>query len=218
MPATAVLEPPATVAVPPISAPVPPSAALPKMTVQEYFAFERTQEIRYEYVEGELIAMPGTSFEHNQITLNLSLALERNFGERDCRVFVEAVRLRVSPEKYRYPDVMALCDEPVSDGEKPPALLNPALAVEILSDSTEATDKGDKFFEYQQVPSLTDYLLVAQDKVQAIHCAKQNDSQWLLTTYTKLNDTLTFASLNVSLTLADIYRKLSFDAPETPAA
>ncbi len=112
---------------------------------------------------------------------------------------------------------MALCEEPISDGEKPPALLNPALAVEILSGSTEATDKGDKFFEYQQVLSLTDYLLVSQEKISVIHCAKQNDNQWLLTTYTALTDTLTFASLNITLSLANIYRKLTFDAPETPS-
>lgn len=214
MSVTAVLEPPSTIATPPVLETVPASqpATLPKMTVQEYFEFERKQEIRYEYVEGDLIAMPGTSFEHNQIALNISSYINRAFEENDCRVFMEAIRLRVSLNKYRYPDVMAVCETPVTDGEKPPALLNPALAVEVLSDSTEAIDKGEKFFEYQSVPSLTDYVLVSQDTMQVIHCAKQNNSQWLLTTYTALTDTLTFASLGVTISLADIYRKIKFDA------
>jgi Uma2 family endonuclease len=214
MSATAVLDPTSTVAVPPNSVPSPQSSALPKMTVQEYFEFERTQEIRYEYVEGELIAMPGTSLEHNQIVHNFVHFFERAFEENECRVFSESIRLRISSEKYRYPDVMALCEEPVTDGEKPPALLNPSMAVEVLSASTEETDKWDKLFEYQTVASLTDYLLVAQDRVHVVHCVKQSASQWLLTTYTKPTDTLTFPFLNVSMTLADIYRKISFDAPQ----
>lgn len=206
----AVLDLPSTVVSSPVPETVPVSqpVALPKMTVQEYFDFERTQEIRYEYVEGELIAMPGTSFEYNEIAGNIYSYLRRAFEENDCRVFMEAIRLRVSPNKYRYPDVMALCDKPITDGEKPPALLNPSLAVEVLSDSTEATDKGEKFFEYQSVPSLTDYVLASQDTMEVIHYAKQSAIQWTVTIYTAPSDTLTFASLGVTLTLADIYRKV----------
>ncbi len=189
------------------------SAPLPKMTVQEYFEFERTQEIRYEYVEGELIPMPGTSLEHSQIAFNIGFALELAFGDRLCPIFIESVRLRVSPTKYRYPDLMAVCETPITDGEKPPALLNPAIAVEILSSLTEYTDSTKKLAEYATVSSLKDYLMVAQGEPFVTHCVKQNERQWMVTQYSDLADTLTFDSLGVSLSLAQIYRKMTF-APE----
>jgi Uma2 family endonuclease len=208
MSATAIIEAPALPEVPPVAAPAP----LPKMTVEEYFAFERTQEIRYEYVEGELIAMPGTSYEHNEIAGNIYAFLKIAFKTNNCRVFIESIRLRTSPKKYRYPDVVALCAPPISDGENPPALLNPALAVEVLSSSTEATDKGTKLHEYQAVPSLTDYLLVSQENIWVLHCNKQNERQWTMTTYNDLAEMLTFESLGVTISLADIYEKIAFDA------
>ena len=216
MSATATMETPVLPATSPIAVSVPSATppTHPKMTVQEYFAFERTQEIRYEYVEGELIPMPGTSFEHNEIAGNIHAYLKTAFRNNNCRVFIEAIRLRTSPQKYRYPDVVALCESPISDGEKPPALLNPALVVEVLSDSTEATDRGKKLDEYQSVDSLKDYLLVAQDKVFILHCAKQNERQWTMTRYTDLAETITLDALGVSLPLAEIYLKITFDTQE----
>ena len=161
-----------------VALPVPPSAppsvsplrtpragyAL-KFTVAEYFALERASEIRYEYVEGDLIPMPGVTLPHNRISLNFSIAFDRIFDTRAGEVFIEAVRVRVSPTQYRYPDVVAICGEPETDGEKPPALLNPSVIVEVLSASTEATDKREKFEQYRRMPSLTDYILAAQDRV-----------------------------------------------------
>jgi Uma2 family endonuclease len=180
---------------PPLSAPpAPEPPATPKISVPEYFALERVSEIRYEYVDGEII-------------------LDRAFEDRDCVVYIESVRLRVSPAKYRYPDVLALCGEPVTDGDNPPALLNPALIVEVLSPSTQAIDQGEKFFEYWQIPGLTDYVLVAQNAMSVTHCVRHNPRQWTATEYTDLADTLTFASLGVTLTLSDVYRKVVFPAP-----
>ena len=174
---------------------------------------ERASDIRYEYVEGEIIPMLGDSLAHNQIAGNFSVFLDRAFGDRDCAVYIESIRLRVSPTKYRYPDVLALCGEPVTDGKNPPALLNPMLVVEVLSPSTQAIDQGEKFFEYWHIPGLTDYVLVAQEAVSVTHCARQNDRQWSATEYTSLTDSLTFASLGVTLALSDIYRKMVFPAP-----
>jgi Uma2 family endonuclease len=199
---------------PPLSAPpAPEPPATPKISVPEYFALERVSEIRYEYVDGEIIPMPGESLTHNRIALNFSILLDRAFEDRDCVVYIESVRLRVSPAKYRYPDVLALCGEPVTDGDNPPALLNPALIVEVLSPSTQAIDQGEKFFEYWQIPGLTDYVLVAQDAMSVTHCVRHNPRQWTATEYTGLADTLMFASLGVTLTLSDVYRKVVFPAP-----
>ena len=194
-----------------LNAPQPPAAPpVPKISVQEYFEIERQSDIRYEYVEGELIAMPGVSLSHNEITLNIALAAKIALRGRDCRVYAEAVRVRVSPTQYRYPDVVAVCGERETDGENPPALLTPNLIVEVLSTSTEAKDKGEKFSEYKKMPTLTDYVLAAQDEIAVTHYVKQNARQWLITEHTELTDVLTFASLGVTLSLADIYAEIVF--------
>ena len=207
-------------AVSPLNAPIAtskPNIQTLKFTVAEYFALERASEIRYEYVEGELIPIPGVSLPHNDMTLNISIALNRAFEDRVCRVNIEAVRVRVSPTQYRYPDVVAICGERLTDGENPPALLNPGVIVEVLSASTAATDKREKFDEYRQMPSLTDYVLAAQDKIFVTHYARQSPNRWTITDYTELSDTLTFAALDVSLTLADIYRKVEMPASQAAA-
>ena len=193
------------------SAPEPP--ATPKLSVQEYFALERVSEIRHEYVEGEIIPMPGESLAHNQIAGNFHTRLALAFEDRDCAVYMEGIRLRVSPARYRYPDIIALCGEAITDGDNPPALLNPALIVEVLSPSTQAIDKGEKFFEYWQLLGVTDYVLVAQERVSVMHCVRHNARQWTATEYTDIADTLTFASLGVTLVLSDIYRKVVLPAP-----
>ena len=206
--------PPAVPFAPP---PLPAAApAAPKFTVQQYFEIERQSEIRYEYVEGELIAMPGVTLPHNEITLNIALGVKTAFQGRDCRVYAEAVRVRVSPTQYRYPDVVAICGERVTDGENPPALLNPGVIVEVLSSSTEAKDKGEKFAEYKRMASLTDYVLAAQDEILVTHYVRQSPRQWTITDYTELTDALTFAALGVTLTVADIYSGIAFPAPAAP--
>ena len=196
-----------------LTAPQPPVAAppTPKISVQEYFEIERQSEIRYEYVEGELIPMPGVSLPHNDITLNIGFALKAAFRGRDCHVHIEAVRVRVSPTQYRYPDVVAVCGERETDGENPPALLTPNLIVEVLSTSTEAKDKGEKFTEYKKMPTLTDYVTAAQNEIAVTHYVKQNATQWLITEYTDLTHVLTFAALGVTLALADIYAEITFE-------
>lgn len=184
-----------------------------KIPVEEYFALERVSEIRHEYVEGNVIPMPGESLAHNQIAGNFHTRFAIAFADRNCSVYMESVRVRVSPAKYRYPDVIALCGEPLTDNDNPPALLNPAMIVEVLSSSTQATDRGEKLFEYQQMPGLSDYVLAAQETVFVSHYARQGADRWTLTEHTKLTDTLTFISLDVTLTLADIYRKVAQPAP-----
>lgn len=194
--------------VPPVASPAPESP--PRVPLQAYFELERTSEMRHEYVEGELIPMAGETLTHNRIALNISIALDRVFEERDCSVCMEGVRVRVTPERYRYPDIVALCGEPILTGDNPTSMINPALIVEVLSPSTQATDRGEKFFEYQTIASLTDYVLASQDRVSVFHWVRQNDRQWMLTEYTDLSDALTFAALDARLSLADVYRKVTF--------
>jgi len=187
-----------------------------RFTLEEYFALEAASTIRYEYDEGVLIPMPGTSFEHNEIAGNIYTALKIAFKGTKCRVYIEAVRLRVSPVKYRYPDVMALCAEAISDGNQPPALFNPALLVEVISASTEDTDKGKKIDEYLRIASLQDYILVEQETVRVMHWSRQNDSQWMRTEYFRLDDVVTFGSIGQSMSLREMYENVSLQSESEP--
>ncbi len=177
---------------------------------------ERTSDIRHEYIDGMVIAMSGESLEHNQIAGNVYVRIELAFGERPCRVFMEGIRVRVSPTRYRYPDVVALCGEPRVDDSNPPVLLNPNVIVEVLTPSTEQFDRDDKFMEYRQIDSLTDYVLIEQDHISVVHAARIGPTEWMIRDFSNSTDQLTFAALDVSLSLADIYRKVTFQPP--PAA
>ncbi len=149
--------------------------------------------------------MPGTSLAHNNIAGNAYILLKMAFRGKNCSAQIESIRLRVSPTHYRYPDVMALCGEWRTDGEKPASVLNPALIVEVLSPSTADEDREDKWSEYRLIPTLTDYLLIAQDRLSVIHYAKQNSRQWTINEYTEPSETLVLGSLEVTLPLASIY-------------
>ena len=216
MSAQAVLAPAPPVA--PASIPAAtPVFSTPKISVQEYFEIDRNSEIRYEYVEGELIAMPGTTPKHNRISVNFITHFDLAFADRDCEVYIESIRLRVSAERFRYPDVIALCGEAQFDNENPPCLLNPGVIIEVLSPSTQYIDQGDKLFEYRQMPALTDYVMVAQERIFVEHCVRLSATEWKISQYSRLDDTLTFASLGVTMALRDVYRRTPLAASEDAA-
>ena len=192
------------------------TSTLPKMSVVDYLAMERCSEKRHEYVDGEIIAMAGESLEHNTIAGNVLVEFRIAFRNRPCNAYMENVRVRVSPTQYRYPDVVALCGESVSDGENPPALLNPGVIVEVLSPSTQSLNRNDKFIEYRELASLTDYVLIAQDRVSILHYVRRSELQWVITEYVNLTDVLTFALLEVSFALSEVYQKVILPAQDAP--
>ena len=195
----------------------PPQPPAPEVTVEQYLEMERKSETRHEYVDGKVVAMAGESLARNRIARNIVVKLQINFADTDCEAFFENIRARVTPTRYRYPDVMALCGTPQTDGTNPPALLNPAVIFEVLSPSTEHEDREDKWLEYQRLASVTDYIMVAQDMVEVAHFVRASDAQWTVTIHNGLQNILTLASLNTTLPLADIYRKIVFPTVESPA-
>jgi Uma2 family endonuclease len=183
------------------------------MTVAEYLEMERKSEIRHEYVDGYIRAMSGETPRHNRIAGNVYRAFENRFENQPCSAYIEGIRVRVTPTQYRYPDIVALCGEEQFDNDNPPALLNPSVLVEVLSPSTQEFDRREKFIEYRQIAEMTDYLLIGQDQILVIHYARQSPTQWMVREYAALTDSLTLASLDVTVTLGEIYRKVSFEAP-----
>ncbi|MDQ2807752.1 MAG: Uma2 family endonuclease [Chloroflexota bacterium] len=188
-------------------------------TPEEYLALERAAAYKSEYLAGEIFAMAGASPRHSSIAANLIRLLGNAFQGQPCRVYGSDMRVRVEEtELYTYPDVVAVCGPPKFGGVHQDTLLNPTVIFEILSPSTEGYDRGKKFANYRQIPTLTDYVLVAQDEVRIEHFTRQGHG-WFLTTVSALDRTLPITSIDSDLPLVAVYQNVEFTAPDatTPA-
>jgi len=180
------------------------------LTPAEYLEIERRAETRSEYFNGEMFAMAGGTGKHAFIVANTVIALGQKSKGTSCRVCSSDLRLQVkSIGLYTYPDVMVICgDLKYADGHND-IVLNPSLIVEVLSKSTKSYDLGEKFEHYRLLPSLTDYLTVAQDRPAVDHWTRQQDV-WVLKTYDDLSQTIGLTSIGASLPLAEIYDRIDF--------
>lgn len=179
------------------------------MTVEEYLAFERRQELKHEYLAGEVRAMSGASAAHNIIVGNTFARLYNHVLERDCTVFPSDMRLGlIDQDMYLYPDIMVVCGELQFRDTEQDTLLNPILIIEVLSPSTEQYDRGKKSQYYRSIPSLQEYLLIAQDTPYIEHFVRYGEHQWLLTEITDAQGSIQLASLKYTLRVADLYAKV----------
>ena len=186
------------------------TAALTRYTPEEYLALERHAEFRSEYIDGRIIAMTGASAAHNFIAGNLYAGLLARFSGRACHVFIADMRVRFGRgRQYTYPDLAALCGTPVYEDAVLDTLLNPSLLVEVLSDSTEAYDRGDKFTGYQALDSLREYVLVSQNQVKVERFVRQG-AFWVYSAVTEPDATVQLESVDCEFTLSEIYRRTSF--------
>ena len=185
-------------------------------TPEEYLIIERNAEFKSEYVAGKIYAMAGASVEHNLITANVAGEFYVQLKGGGCRTYASDMRVCTSPEGlYTYPDVTVGCGEPETLDGHGDVLLNPTVIVEVLSPSTEAYDRGDKAEHYRQLASLTDYILISQDRCRVEHFARQGEHAWLLSEYTSVTDQVVLGAIGCTLRLSDIYATL---APEKFAA
>jgi Uma2 family endonuclease len=182
----------------------------PSLSFEEWLEGERaTRETRTELVDGEVFAMTGASLAHSAIVSNINREISIQLKGRPCQVYANDVKILIrSANAGTYPDLVALCDEPELLDERRDVLLNPSLIVEVLSESTEAYDRGEKFALYRQLPSLQEYLLVAQDRVSLELFARGTEGQWLLTDYRALSDQVRLASIDCTLALFEVYDKV----------
>ncbi len=179
------------------------------MTAEEYLAWEPTQEGRYEYWDGEVIAMSGGTRNHNRVSGNFFRLLADALVDRPCEVYIVDIKVQVEPEqKYFYPDVVVTCDQRDND---PQLVKFPCLIVEVLSPSTEALDRGAKFAKYRQFSTLQEYVLV-QVEQPAVEVFRRNEKgQWVLSEYA-LDDRLRLESVGAEIAIADLYRQVSFES------
>jgi Uma2 family endonuclease len=184
-------------------------------TPEEYLALERSSEIKHEYYNGEIFAMGGASKRHVKIVTNLVGELHSQVKAGPCEVYSNDLRVQVSPTGlYTYPDVIVLCEEPRFSDDQEDTLLNPALIIEVLSESTKDYDRGGKFEQYRTIDSFFEYLLIAQDRPHVEHYTRQLDGSWLLHETNSLQDTIQLKSVPCSLRMYDIYSKIEFQPKE----
>lgn len=171
------------------------------LTVEEYLAFEETSPVRHEYVDGEIYAMTGATRRHSQIATNIAGHCWTAARGGPCRVHRGEVKLQIG-RIYYYPDVMVACGPEPDDPRVEDA---PCLVVEVLSPSTESTDRREKLMVYRGVPSLGAYLVVDQDRRLVDHYWRDPDGGWRHATLVEQGSLQLPCPTGLTLTLDDIY-------------
>lgn len=173
---------------------------------EEYLSREELAESRSEFDDGVLVAMAGSSVDHQQITHNSAVSLDSKIRRNGCRVFPTEMKVRVETiNKFYYPDITIICGQPEFYKERRDTITNPKLLIEVLSDKTEANDRGEKFFAYQTLESLQEYVLISQDKYLAETYTKQSDGSWRYLATIGLDSKVYLQSVQAELFLRDIY-------------
>jgi Uma2 family endonuclease len=177
--------------------------ALKRYTVEEYLALERVAETKSEFFDGEIFAMAGGSEAHSHIAANLIRRVGNALDGRPCRVYTSDMRVKTPTGLYTYPDASVMCGKPEFEGDQRDILLNPVVIFEVLSPSTEAYDRGRKFQNYREIPSLMAYVLVSQDRKLMEQFARGAVGTWSYTAAS--TGSLEIPALEITLNVEEIY-------------
>jgi Uma2 family endonuclease len=185
----------------------------------EYLAFERASDVKHQYDAGEIFAMAGATERHNLIAGNVFASLHRQLRRHPYNVYPSDMRVKLpSLSIYTYPDVTVVCGGAELEDETLDTLLNPTVVVEVLSPSTESYDRGRKSQGFRSLPSLREYLLIAQDAVHVEQYVRQPDGRWILSEEASLGGTIHLASIGCDLEVAEIYEKTDLVVVDEPGA
>lgn len=176
---------------------------------EEYLELETTAEHKSEYFDGQIIPMAGGKPNHNQLAINLTSAINYNFRKQPYRVFMSDLRLWIPNFRlYTYPDVMVVNIPLVFAENRSDTIINPLAIAEILSDSTEKYDRGDKFRMYRTIPSFREYLLISQTAMQVEKFTKNESNQWVLSEYSGKDAKISFDSFEFEISLEELYDRV----------
>ncbi len=196
--------------------------ALPKKepyyTPEEYLAFERAADAKHEYLDGQIYAMAGGTPLHNQVCFNTNVAIGVQIKGTNCIGYTSDQKIRTDPmDLFSYPDLTIVCGQPVFHDKHKDVILNPRVIIEVLSPNTEDYDRSQKFARYQSLKSLSDYILISQNRPSVEHFVRQKGKrQWLFTIETEMAAEIVIASINCKLKLADIYDRVVFPYSKPP--
>ncbi|BAZ13597.1 hypothetical protein NIES4071_54360 [Calothrix sp. NIES-4071] len=174
---------------------------------EEYLEGEKVSEIKHEYIDGEVYAMAGASDAHTTIALNLATMLLTNLRGSGCRVFMSDMKAQVHRRsRYYYPDVMVTCD--VRDRDSEYSKSHSCLIIEVLSEGTEAKDRGTKFKDYRRSPSLQEYVLISQDTMNVDIFRRNEEGHWVLYSFVK-GEEVEFTSVDFRCDITAIYQDVT---------
>lgn len=189
-----------------------------RISPEDYLAMEEVSETRNELIDGVVVAMSGNSYPHVLIVGNLILELNGRLRGKPCRMSSNELRVKVElTGSYFYPDLVGVCGTPLFDRQSQVTLLNPILLIEVLSPSTEAYDRGQKFLHYQQIQTLQQYALVSQEEPRVEIYSRGESSAWTYKMVSGLDAAASLASIDCSVPLADIYRDVRFEERKASA-
>ncbi len=191
------------------------------LTIAEYLKSERESPERREYIDGEIFLMAGESDEHGDISVNLVSELRFQLKGKDCRVRTKDAKIKSggfarqtgesTKGMFSYPDLVVICGEIKYHDKKKDIILNPKIIIEVLSESTADFDRGEKFTRFRMFnESLTDYILVSQDKPVIEHFIRQDDNSWKVFTYIGLESSCPVSSIGCELKLSEVYDRIKF--------
>ena len=180
-------------------------------TPEEYLELEEKADDKNEYRDGEIISMTGGTTNHNKLALNLATSLNVALNDLDYDIYIGDVKLWIPRyQEFTYPDVMVIEGQPVYYSANTTIVTNPVLIVEVLSKSTKDYDRGDKFLYYRSIPEFKEYILIDQTKYYVMQYVKTSENQWILTEYETEDAMINLSSINVELSLKQLYKKVNF--------
>ena len=181
------------------------------LSAEEYLEAERKATEKHELINGKIVTMQGGSLKHNAIVRNLIIGIGSFLKGKPCDVFPSDLRVNVpSVNSFMYPDLTIVCGKPELLDENFDSILNPSVIIEVLSHSTESYDRGTKFFNYQQIASLKEYILINSTSVLISTITKKDDGLWKFENITEPTALLTISTIGQQLPLSDIYDGVTF--------
>ncbi len=179
-----------------------------KISVEDYLKGEKISPIRHEFVEGEVYAMAGTSDNHSRITINLTTSLSIHLRDSPCEPFAGETKVQVTRNVYYYPDVLVSCEE---NPESPYFRNAPIFIIEVTSPSTEHIDRREKLLFYQQMPSVQEYAVIDQHRINIELHRRQANGTWITYYFDASDDVIEFQSVGLTLPITEIYRRVRFE-------
>ena len=179
-----------------------------KISVLDYLAIEEESDMRYEYHDGEVFALAGGSINHGLLCGNIYAEIRSGLKKKsDCKPYMSDIKLHIEEKKaFVYPDTMVVCGDLETASENENAVINPILLVEVLSKSTANYDRGDKFFLYKKIPTLQEYVLIEQDKIQVdVFYKKTGSDLWKISRYEGKDTKVKFQSINLEIKMSELY-------------
>ena len=183
-----------------------------QMTIAEYFAFEEASETRHEYVNGQVYAMTGASWNHTVITGNTQAHLHTQLRGKSCVAIPNEMKLKVDSKSvsFRYPDLMVVCGEPQFFEKRKDTIINPTVIIEVLSPSTALKDRNEKLEEYIKNETLQEYVLISQHEAKVERFKRDESGEWLYKPVTGLDNRLELPSIDCVMELSALYEEIDF--------